>query len=79
MRQVAGGRRREGAVRRRTRLAAALSLVAWAASAPAAMAAPSASIVPTPNPGKTNLIGGLVTFGSDVWAVGSTGSPTYTA
>src|SRR4051812_25541667 len=51
-------------------------LLALAATAPAAHA--SVSTVTTPNPGTGNTIGGLTAFPTDdVWAVGTSSSPTY--
>ena len=52
-------------------------VMAGLGSAPA-VAATGWTIVPTPNPGTTNLVGGVVAFGaSDVWAVGSASSSSY--
>lgn len=58
-------------------VAALAVLMAGFGVVPAA-AATGWSIVPTPNPGTTNLIGGVVAFGaSDIWAVGSASSSSY--
>jgi hypothetical protein len=67
----------------RTRAARPARRLAGAALLMIALAAPvaSASIttVTTPNPGTTNLIGGLTAFPTnDVWAVGSASSSSYT-
>jgi hypothetical protein len=46
--------------------------------APAAARAASVSIVPSTNPGTSNILGGLVAFApADVWGVGTTTSPSY--
>jgi hypothetical protein len=53
--------------------------VAAAALIPAAPAAAGVTNIPTPNPGTTNLLGGLVAFSpSDIWGVGSASSTSYT-
>jgi hypothetical protein len=52
--------------------------VALTSAAPAG-AATGWAIVPTPNPGTANTIGGIVTFGpSETWAIGQTASSAYT-
>ena len=51
-----------------------LLLLAVPASAPGAV-----SVVPTPNPGTANTIGGLIAFGpADVWGVGASSASSYT-
>ena len=51
--------------------------VAGLLTAPGA-AATAWTVVPTPNPGTSNTLGGLVRFGTgDVWAVGQASSPSY--
>jgi hypothetical protein len=53
--------------------------VAAAALIPATPAAAGVTNIPTPNPGTTNLLGGLVAFSpTDIWGVGSASSTSYT-
>ena len=58
-------------------LTAAVAAVALAVG-PTAQAATGWTVVPTPNPGTVNTIGGIVSFGDETWAIGSTASPAYT-
>jgi hypothetical protein len=61
---------------RAARLLSAAALLAVAAAAPAAA---SPTIVPSPNPGSLNTLGGLVPFSAtNVWGVGSASSSSYT-
>ena len=65
------GRRTEAAMRiglgRHSMLVAVMAVVRAGLGSAPAIAATCWSIVPTPNPGTTNLIGGVVAFGaSDV-------------
>jgi hypothetical protein len=53
-------------------------VIALAVVIPAANAAAAVTVMGSPNPGTGNLIGGLVAFSPvDIWAVGSTSSPSY--
>jgi hypothetical protein len=61
----------------RTVLLPAAALLSLSVAAPAARAA-DISTVTTPNPGTSNIIGGLTAFANDeVWAVGESSSPSY--
>jgi hypothetical protein len=52
--------------------------VVVAAAIPAAPAAAGVTTVTTPNPGTTNLLGGLMAFSpSEIWGVGSASSSSY--
>jgi len=65
-------------MRKHSVLVAVLAVLMAGFGVTPAAAATGWSIVPTPNPGTTNLIGGVVAFGaSDIWAVGSASSSSY--
>jgi hypothetical protein len=67
-------------VRRMTRwiTAAGCGAAALALAAPTAGAVTAGTVVPTPNPGTSNSINGVVAFSpTEVWGVGNASSPTY--
>src|SRR3954451_7455905 len=63
------------------RLMVMLAVVAVAGAGVGAPATATGwAIVPTPNPGTTNVLNGIVslsTSSTEIWAVGSTSSPSY--
>jgi len=67
--------------RKRGRRPAATLVAALAAfvSIPGAAALGAVTVVPSPNPGTVNTLGGMVAFSpGGVWAIGATASPLYT-
>jgi hypothetical protein len=68
----------DGSVRRPAALVVAVLISAVVSVGSTASAAPSWTVVGSPNPGTANTIGGLVAFSANkVWAVGATASPSY--
>src|SRR3954467_15475363 len=63
---------------RRGRWAVPIAIVTVLAVSSIAAAASTWTAVPTPNPGTSNTIDGLVAFSpTEIWAIGSASSPSY--